>query len=216
MLRGVVSGRCPECGRAFDADDPRTTSAHPHGDLLEFLAAFVRTIVVIAAILAGMVFVSSAFGKDPFDSFWFVPWMLVLASAPLFLLMLILIMLPMLPVKRWHRAAGVVLVAVIASAMYTHWPLRINFALHKPALERMAAEVRQSSNGMGPCWLGIMPINRVKVYESQGERSVGIQLSGGEGGGTFLVQQQPGAQFIWYNSCIQAELGDGWFCVHED
>lgn len=211
MLRGVVSGRCPECGRAFDADDPRTTSAHPHGDLLEFLAAFVRTIVVIAAILAGMVFVSSAFGTEVM-----VPFLFVLASAPLLLLMLILIALPMLPVKRWHRVAGVVLVAVIASAMYTHWPLRINFALHKPALERMAAEVRQSGNEMGPRWVGIMPINRVKVYESRGQRSVGIQLSGGEGGGTFLVQQQPGAQFIWYNSCIQAELGDGWYCVHED
>ena len=37
-LRDHRSAVCPECGRPFDPDDSRTTSAHPAGSLPERIA----------------------------------------------------------------------------------------------------------------------------------------------------------------------------------
>ena len=70
-LRAAESTACPECGRAFDADDPRTTAAHPIGDGRRGLAIVGRTLGVIVGILAGAAFLSSALGVTPL-LLWFV------------------------------------------------------------------------------------------------------------------------------------------------
>src|SRR5262245_7833529 len=91
LLRGAVSRRCPECGRPFDPEDARTTSAHPFSEWRVSLASLARLMTWVAAVVAGAIFVCSALGFG-FDLRWL--FVLVLPLAPALLLTLILIALP--------------------------------------------------------------------------------------------------------------------------
>src|SRR5688572_27054197 len=118
LLRGVVSGRCPECGRGFDRDDLRTTAAHPHGEFWEFVRQFVRTQLAIAVVVAAVIFLGSAFGR-----YLLVPLVLAFSAALLFVpTLLVAAVVPKIPLARKERIGGVALVAVLISVLYTQWP----------------------------------------------------------------------------------------------
>jgi len=60
-LRGLtLEPRCPECGRKFDPDDPKTFRRHPHGRLVRWLAEPIGWPTVILSLLsaAGVLTVS--------------------------------------------------------------------------------------------------------------------------------------------------------------
>jgi hypothetical protein len=46
--------------------------------------------------------------------------------------------------------------------------------------------------------------------------NVGFQLTGGAGGGEFLVYRSRSGSWVWYNTNWEQNLLGGWFRVYED
>ena len=207
-LQGISTAKCPECGRSFDPDDPRTTSPHPHATGPQWLARVGRVLIMLTGILAGAGFVVSAMGVDPILLALFA-----VLAAPLLLSTLVITAMPIVPLTRRQRIWGPVVIAVFVSVVWTHWPFCINFALHKPAMQRLADQVRAGASAGTPRRVGFFVLKDARIIP---EGSIGFQLTGDSGGGTFLVWRAPGSTRIWYNTNWEISLGDDWYYVYED
>jgi hypothetical protein len=217
--------RCPECGRDFDPANPRTFSKYSYGENWAALAQILRIFTRISVVCTAGAFLLSFFGVDHM-------WVFFLAGLPM---MSVILLLPLQMLilwiaqtaggwqalsRRWMMA-GWISIAVFLSIMITQWPLRVNFHFHKPWLERAAdayATVtpppqphRLTLNGKER--IGLLGFRRVVMLHNG---NIGFQLSGGLGGGMYLVRTAPGGKDLtWYNCGVQS-LGNNWHIVHED
>jgi hypothetical protein len=215
-LRGVVSRTCPECGRDFDPADPRTTSPHAHSGAVRFMRDASHAAIVASGLVAALALVHSAtaYRLAPF----FGPmafWLCGLPLAPVFALLVVL--------SAWRvvsgrmRVLGVLFPVVFASIALTNWPLYLNVALHRPFLNAIADQVQASGVSRGSGATGLFRYRQVRAISNG---NVGFQLSGGAGGGIYLVrvaagQPLPGAR-IWHNTNWEVSVGARWHVVYED
>lgn len=207
-LRGVLSTRCPECGKPFDRDDARTTSAVPR---TEFWLSVATSHRVLLALTGAGSLVTVALCAVGFDPLWlFLP---ALVTVHILLMMLILAVIPKVPINWKERLAAPLIVGVIVSVPFTVWPLRVAFALHRPWLEPIAQQVRSEGTIAKPGRVGLFEYRQVRRIEYG---SVGFQFTGGPGGGVYLVQCEPGSARIWYNLNWWYSLGGDWYLVYED
>lgn len=118
-----------------------------------------------------------------------------------------------LSLRRRLTIAG--LIALLVSVPLTHWPLRLMFECHRDALDRRS-DLEFASEGppVGPISVGLLRF--IAVRERPERPSIGFQLTGDAGGGTYLVRAKPGAKAIWNNINWEVDLGDGWWMVHND
>jgi hypothetical protein len=207
-LTGIVSNRCPECGRAFDPNDPSTTSPRASALTSPSLAQLSQITIVGCGVIAGIAFVFSATGFNPL-----ILWLCAVPTAPILLLSLVAAALPSLSLSRRLRILGVLFPILFVSIVWKQWPLRMTFALHRPAMERLADQVQAGYSVTMPQQVGMFWLMNVQVMPSG---NIGFQLTGGPGGGVFLVRHDPNARLIWNNTNWETNLGGGWYHVYED
>jgi hypothetical protein len=209
-LQGLGRYRCPECGRPFNPQDPLTTAAHPTWDSRIALAKTSKILTVWLGIAAGAAFVASATGVDPLLLF-----LAAFILFPFIVVLLIAVLRPSVPLSPRRRAAGIACAALLISIVVTDWPFRVVFELHRPALNRIVARVRsgQLSTSAGPVSVGLFQFRGLRMATNG---NLGLQLTGGAGGGTFLVYSPQQSTWIWYNTNWEQKLRGGWFRVYED
>ena len=207
-LRGISSRRCPECGRAFDPNDPRTTAPNTTYKLWLVLEAACRFLICASGFLVALSFIVSMVGTGRM-----LIWMLAFLVSPVLLFLLLVIMLPCVALSRRYRISGVVLLALLTSIVWTDWPLYISFAFHKSAMNKLAAQAMAGEVVVTPQRVGMFRFHNIKHLPNG---NVGFQLTGGPVGGVFLVRCVPDAQYVWDWWDWQTKLGGGWYHVHED
>src|SRR5262245_45854075 len=213
-LRGIASARCPECRKAFDPNDPRTTSPHQHGEFADFIGSLSRTLIVCTGLATALAFVASAMAYPIIDfpgpfALWFCGFLLV----PVSLFLFVVVLVPSVPLTRRMRVLGLVLPILFTSIALTNWPLCGTFLLHRPWLEKVADQVQASGTVNRPGRVGVFGYRQARLIA---EGNVGFQLTGGSGGGIYLVRRAPAATRIWYNTNWEVSLVDSWYLVYED
>jgi len=107
--------------------------------------------------------------------------------------------------------AGLTATVVIASVAVWHWPLRVGYAISRPAFDSLAARVRSGEQIAVPLRAGLYTI-----------RGAGLSASGipflwtasAEGGSTGFVQTSP--DHIHFNLWSVVRLDDRWQYISED
>jgi hypothetical protein len=213
-LRGLVSHKCPECGRPFDPGDPRTTSPFQHSEFVELIAVTSRFLLVTTVLLSICSFIVSAtaYTIEPFMG-PFLLWLFGIPWIPVSLVLVIVAFRPWARMGRRMRMCAVVCPILYVAVVLTDWPLRLNLLVHKPWLERLADQVQSGSTIGAAGRVGLFRYRQVRLIP---EGNVGLQLSGGAGGGTYLVRVAPTATRVWYNTNWEISLGDNWYLAYED
>jgi hypothetical protein len=141
-------------------------------------------------------------------------WLAGILLAPFVIVLLVAASIPGVPLSSRRRAAGLACAAILVSIVVTDWPFRIVFELHRPALNRAVARFRSGelSPDAGPMRVGLFSFRRVHMATNG---NFGFQLTGGPGGGQYLVYA-PGSTWIWYNTNWEQNLRGGWFRAYED
>lgn len=207
-LRGVVSRRCPECGAAFDPHDSRTTNAHPWPGFWAALAKLARQLTILMTGFAGFAIGYSALGFHPL---WlFLP---AFAAVHIVLFMLFALAAPAIPLTWRWRVTGFAAIAVIVSVLFTHWPLRLTFVMHRPWLESIAQQVQAEGTIDSPKCIGAFRFQRI-IRNDRG--SIGFKLNGSPGNGVHFVWSPTDSSHGWYNSATLARLGPHWYLIDED
>lgn len=207
-LRGINSRRCPECGRAFDPDNPRTTLPNATRKFWFVLESICRYLIIACGFLVGFSILASVIGPDVF-----LFWMGAILVAPGLLFILLIVMLPKVPLSRRFRIIGVVFPVLFISIAWTQWPLCVNFAFHRSAIDKLANQVQAGNTVSTPHQVGMLRFHTVRQLDNG---NVGFQLTGDPGGGIFLVRCAPSSQRVWYNTNWEINLGGGWYYVYED
>lgn len=212
-LRGIASRRCPECGREFDPHDLRTTRATASRWSLEFFARAARAVIILLGVAALACFLCSALGYDP-TILWVCGFLLSPLLIPCMAYAIVMASIKRAPLRRLDRVCAFVFPILIVSIIWSYWPFRLTFLMSRPRLEALAAQVRQAK-GKAPA----MPrqVGWFRIVDARMcEDNVGLQLTGGKGGGTHLVQGKPFGRHVWYNTNWEISLGGGWYYVYED
>jgi hypothetical protein len=211
-LRGIDSCRCPECGRDFDPTDPRTTGPRERRFSLQAIARAWRVLAGVAGVLACVCFFLALAGTDPI-----VTRVLAVLGSPVLVPLVVFVfgaaLVKRLPISRRQRTAGIAAVVLFVSTLWTWWPFRITFAfLHKAEFTKIADQVQSGQTPALPRRVGAFKVINVR----RGNGNIGLQVSGGAGGGTHFVRCTPDAERVWYNTNWEVYLGDGWYYVYED
>lgn len=208
-LRGVTEAVCPECGRRFDPLDPTTTGDVPFpmrrvlGRLAKGLAMFGIAATAIVVLLA-------AWGGSVL-----LVWLIAFALAPLLLGGLILALIPAILLSRRWRLACIVVPLIVASVVFTDWPFRLVFELHRARFDAAVAAIEAGGGTppTGPMQIGLYRILAVQKAQSG---DLGFKINGRRGGGVFLVHPAFTGTAPWFNTNWERDLGGGWWRVEQD
>ncbi|MFZ9880026.1 MAG: hypothetical protein ACO3QC_01310 [Phycisphaerales bacterium] len=205
----AASRACQEGSHGFDPADPRSTLSTPHGSIATAAERVSR--VSVPLLIAGGV--ASIFANA---SGWILHlWLGSCAFAPVLALVLLAASLPTARIPIRRRVVIVALAAILVSVPLTDWPLRVMFEAHRGAMDRQVElERARSSAPRGAIVVGLMRFMDVRWRPEL--HAVGFQLSGGAGGGVFLVHRDADANFVWHNTNWEKDLGDGWWFVYQD
>jgi hypothetical protein len=216
-LIGLPTNRCPECGREFNLENPKSfNSERPLRWIDRKLLKPIGwpTFTTIALICCGYLYL----GIYPAMYFlWFVPF--VLALVPLFLVALMLAVRDLLrnclipspdflrdSRQRERRALAIVGISLLL--VLFHVPLRIVFFLAKPELDRVAQGINDGSisqpiksHRAGPIVISDT------AYSDDDQHFFYIH---GFGGGGFVYCRTPG-KYLHYNSGADGHLWSNWY-----
>ena len=208
-LRDLHSRACPECGRSFDPDNPWTTSAYPGGPVSRAFAGFARVLTWAFIVVTLVAIVLSTLYHDPLVAF-----LAGIALAPLVLILLLLIAVPMLPISGRMRVLALVSMLMLASVLATGWPFQVLFTLHRSTLDQRAAMIRSGAvaTPTGPVTIGGMRFKNISVKNG----NIGFQITGGGGGGVHVVHLAPNATYVWDNTNWEIPLGGDWIWLYQD
>jgi hypothetical protein len=213
-LRGLTSNRCPECGRHFDPDDPRTTLPRPYHEVWEWIARLGRALIRATVVLAMIALAVSVMGVDR-------PRAPALASCGLGIILLAVTFAisacPKVPLTRRLRIYGLVFPALFVSIQCTNWPIAATVFVCPPWADIIADGVQSTGPAARSPRTTAIAIRRGRVLHNG---NVGFQLSGGDGGGIYLVRRAGplslGPQRVWYNTNWEKHLHGEWYLVFED
>ena len=93
-----------------------------------------------------------------------------------------------------------------------YWPLDLSFAIHQSAVESFTMRIRPGEIVETTPRIGVLDF----FDHTFAEENFGLQLTGGDGGGSHLVRTVPGCRMIWWNTNREKDLGGGWFLVSQD
>lgn len=206
-LRQLQQDACPECGRDFDPNDVRTTLGSPNWNPWKLLGSFYTGLVLMIGGVASAATVLSFLAFDPL-----IYKLITFAMSVLMLPLVIMTLIPRVETRFRTRLIGLASVALLLSVAFTDWPLRVSFAFHRPALEVHARKFLAGETVTTPTTFGLFTVIEVTYHQG----NVGYQLTGGAGGGTFLVLKDPSNEFVWINTNWEWALGADWFHVYQD
>ena len=207
LLRELVEHTCPECGRAFDPDDLATTLRHPNWNPWKTLGSVHTGFAILVGVVASAALTMSALAFDPL-----IYKMLTFAMSLVMVPLVIMTLIPRVETRFRTRFIGLASVALLLSVAFTDWPLRVSFEFHRHALEVHAGKFLAGETVTTPKSFGLFTVMKVKYHQG----NVGYQLTGGGGGGTFLVLKDPSNEFVWINTNWEWSLGGDWFHVYQD
>lgn len=151
-------------------------------------------------------------------------FLLAFFSTPVLIIPPATALIPSLDVRFRTRLAAFLLPALVASIAWPsntrlpldnplwYWPFDLSFALHQSAVESFATRIRAGEIVETTPRIGVLNF----FDHTFAEDNLGLQLTGGDGGGIHLVQAVPGCRMIWWNTNWEKDLGDGWFLVYQD
>ena len=222
-LEGVQS--CPECGREYDSDNPRSTTDNyrrwRQGRIVGMVHRSLIVFLVLYVILLGLL---SVVGSDIL-----MIGLLGFAGLPVVAIAILLGLYGLFtdaPIPHHRHALSVILPILLVSIVVTGWPFRLTFLLHASALDRLADQEIVVDASTGPKWVGLIRVIDTEFPSTDGRppisgppqpRCARIQLSGDSGGGMFLVRDRTGLG----RDCVRnanwiLPLGGSWFWVDED
>jgi hypothetical protein len=221
-LRGVTRKVCPECGRRFDPDLPRTMGKVANLGFRRGLIGTCRVLHWAFLIFAVTIILYSGLGGH-----WILVAMIVFASLPIMLLQFILLALPMQPISVQRRLLGYLVPLAVISVPLTDWPIRMNFELHEASLQAVADRVASGETFPRGTRVGILRFRQIRKARTR--EHIGFQINGGGHGGMFFVATPP--EFVgrpssyqplrnlgnvWDNTNWTVDLGNGWYLVEQD
>ena len=173
VLSGLAENRCPECGRPFDPNDPRTMNiGRTPGPIAKKLLALPSTSTIVISVFVGaitLVACSAPGGYFHLLVLVFVAWMLLLCAW----------------LARWTitsflahyyrrtvfkepgawRAHAIVPVVFAATLTITisGFPARLTFWFSRPSLNTLATQFTSAGKISGaPTWIGLFPVDPVQ------------------------------------------------------
>ena len=141
---------------------------------------------------------------------------------------MILALIPSIEARPHTRVVAILIPVIIVLTSWpallnqalpgNNWPFQLSFLLHRPALERLATEIRSTGKTPPSASVGVLSFIDVQFIdpENPDTSNLGLQITGGDGGGVHLVQTGPNAAFVWWNTNWEIDLGDGWHLVYQD
>jgi hypothetical protein len=207
-LKGVSEPVCPECGSRFDPSDSRTVGESPF-PLRRSIARLAKAIGFVCGLVLVLEILLSAWGGSDL-----LVWLIALSIAPVMLVGLVLSLIPALFLTWRWRIVGVATPLVLASVLFTDWPFRTLFEAHRARFDAAVAAI-EASGALPNGGLQIGPYPILSVQRTP-DGNLGFQVSGGSGGGVFLVHPSPSGTFLWWNTNWYEDLGGGWWRVYQD
>ena len=208
-LNGIQSRHCPECGKSFDHDKPKTWSRYPRAHTWTVVAKFAKALTVILVAITSLILILIAIGFDRL-----LLLLMGFALTPLIMIILVIMILPQPHLSASTRVTSICTVAVLILSLWTWWPFKLSVYLHMPALNAYIQSIEASGTipEKGLNRIGILFFNDVDEYNE----NIGLQLSGNDGGGMFLVHHQANAPNPWFNTNWEIELNTHWTFVYQD
>ncbi len=213
-------GTCSECGREFDARNPRSTGRRSSTFRYRRL---INRIFKGSLVLALLVFIAD-FAIAFMGGNAILAFLITFFSTPVLIILPTTALIPSLDVRLRTRLAGLLLPILVVSIAWPsntrlpfdnpvwYWPFDLSFALHQSAIESFAARIRAGEIVETTPRIGVLNF----FDHTFAEENLGLQLTGGTGGGIHLVQTVPGCRMIWWNTNWEKDLGNGWFLVEQD
>lgn len=170
-----------------------------------------RIVIGFFGVLALVCFCSAALGID-------IVAMRLLGVAGLIVLLPISIFMfyvvtqRIVPIRLGHRICGVLFPLLIVSILWTYWPFRLTYLLHKKRLDEIVDQIRAGHSPALPLQVGFFRIYGVQELDG----NIGLNIGGPTIGGTDLVREAPTSKRVWHNTNWEVELGDHWHYVYED
>ena len=216
-LKQLTENRCPECGRAFSPDQPRSYGQANTHRLLRWALIAGWCAALIAAVVGVTSAIAMATGKHDMVVLIFY-WMF--AFVPLAVACMAYLSCRSACHKWPSMRAFVValLLFVFNASLLTQWPSQASFLLHRDALNQHAQHASQRPHQhTGPTRIGIYSILETKTRTVEGQRHVILKINGGTGP-DYLIYGMTDAQVERYlfNTWSYQRLDDHWHLVHED
>jgi hypothetical protein len=142
-------------------------------------------------------------------------WNVTLISAAICIIdfLLLTTLLAWNPTSRKPRVATGVSLLVLLSIAFMQWPLRLSFAISRPALERMADQVAQGRNPAVPARIGLIVILRTELRGGTPCLWTADDPTGPTGFIRVTAESTfDGSQIAW----SYCRLADGWRLFSED
>jgi hypothetical protein len=166
-LRGLSSCRCPECGQAFDADNPRTMHLGLRSESMHsWLTAAPRWPIHVGVAAATLLTLWGArlpswerLTMSGAAVCWsiLIAWWLVRASLVRRARTTGIELNPRSAMRGWHVLP--VALSLLIAALAFDLPARAAFAISRPALQRLAAQTRGRTLYTSPTgWAGVLPV----------------------------------------------------------
>ena len=220
LTRFETEGICSECGRGFDAGNLRSTGRRSSTFRnRRIINRIFKALLVLALLVFVAAFAISFMGGDSILVF-----LIAFFSTPVLIILPATALIPSLDVRFRTRLAGFLLPILVISIAWPsnsrlpfdnplwYWPFDLSFALHRSAVESLAMRIRAGEIVETTARIGVLDF----FDHTFAEENLGLQLTGGTGGGIHLVQTVPGCRMIWWNTNWEKDLGGGWFLVDQD
>lgn len=213
LLLGLAGNRCPECGREFDPFDPSTYLDHPpermEAHFANWIGGLERLSWWVIVPVVGALALLIARGQPEHTMALYTPIGIYLTFAGI---PVIFGLAGLGHISRW-QVARVILISVLAiSLVYSWWPLRLTFNWSRPALERLAEQVRTGQAPATPIQVGAFTIRQTEMRSGVVCLWTDPTSSSPTCFANCTRRQVTGRFNLWWTT----ELADEWQWVRED
>lgn len=212
-LRSLPAGACPECGRPFDPEHARSFRAQPRGEAERIALRTSRPVALIT--LAGAAVIAAWLSATGFDTIMllFGSCVVVCGISP-FVIGWALLEWRARSFRPWPILGVLLCLLAIVTTLLFHWPLRLSFALHRPALERLAAQAQAGTPPPLPTRVGLYTIRGIDATSYPGV--IGLHIDTNPGGPTGFYRMTVPTPTAPANEQWAVHLDDRWWWIRED
>lgn len=215
-LQQLEDDRCPECGRGFSKNDPQSYGVPKSYRLLPWAkrSGWLAGLMAAGAGLAAVI--GMAVGQ--YDRVLLIMvWMFALLPVTLACVAYITLLASS---GRWPSVRAIVIAVVLLVfnvSLFTQWPTRASFMLHRGALARHAQQtIQQPHLPSPPTQIGVYEILDTSTRTIRGRTVVVLKILDGAGP-VYLVSGMTDTDIEKnFNIWSYQRLDDDWHIVHED